>query len=407
MSSASPGPKTHPAAAASMAEGKPRRIPSAVDSPPADPAAPAPPAANAAGTLDAKARGIASSVDSAPGDPAAPAARVAGTAEGKAGGIGSSVDHSALAAGAAEGGARQIGYGTAARVFYPPLACLDGGWSSARQRELGSHVMKIGRRAHSLHGVAIAQHIRRRWAAICRPPSVPRKEPLETALRAEWSRRGADAFYALPLDKVCNRWEGRAKDSDQVATYMAHAGKPWPTRFPHAAGNINGQKRYRVTAPPAKGIDRDGLVLAEHVVLGVLAMHRAGVTHNDLHAHNLLLDETAIPRWCDLDNAVIEREEDGDEVICDSLPNDARIFTALMDSGLHVFLHGRWLRDRPLHIARDWRWIHELFSMTWPVDPQSRDRRWANALAAIAHGDDQGGRLAWTLLRQAAIPPAP
>jgi hypothetical protein len=189
---------------------------------------------------------------------------------------------------------------------------------------------------------------------------------------------------------------------------MAHAGRPWPTRYPHAAGFIAGQKRYKPVKPPKPGITPTEMMLAGVVIAGVLALHRVGVTHNDMHAHNLLLDErTGQPRWCDMDNAVVERDEDGDAVVHDSLPPDGRIYTALLDSALHVFLYGTWLRDRATHIARDWAWIRDLLRATWPPDSASPDRRWANALAALNAGNDQAARLAWTILRSPPPKPPP
>jgi hypothetical protein len=297
------------------------------------------------------------------------------------------------------------------KVVYPPLRSFDAGLSEARQQQLQGYVMKISKRAQALHCVAVAQRIRSRWPMICRPPRVPRAEPVESALRREWARLGPDAFFALPLDRVCNRiadahqpWRPRTEQQqgDSVGIYMPHAGRPWPERFPHAAAHVAGQKVYSATKPPFLGIDAEGLHFASHILLGILALHRAGVTHNDLHSHNLLLDEHGTARWCDFDNAVVEREEEGDGSVCDCLPPDARIYTALMDSPVHVFLYGAWVRDRPTHVARDWRWVADLLATTWPVDPKSPDRRWNHAVDALRQFNDQAARLAWTIIRNAS-----
>lgn len=314
----------------------------------------------------------------------------------------------ASAGGGGGGGQTIIGRGALGQVLCPPPRCFDPCVSIARQKRLQCYVMKLGKRARALHALAVAQHIRARWTRICKLPRVPRDEPLETALRCAWARCGPEAFYAMPIDKICNRCadsrhcdrpRSDAKQSDEVGLYMPHAGKPWPTLFPHAAGCIPGQKTYPSAKAPRLGIDRRGWVLVEHIVLGVLALHRAGVTHNDMHVHNLLVDEHGIARWCDFDNAVIEREEEGDAVVCDSLPADARVYTALLDSPVHVFLYGTWIRDRPTHIARDWSWLADFMAATWPIDPSAKDRRWAHTLEAMRRKTDQGGRLAWTIIR--------
>lgn len=309
-------------------------------------------------------------------------------------------------------GTEEIGRGCLGTVLYPPPPCLDCGVGAAEQRRAQQYVMKIGRRAPALHAVSVAQHIRRRWATICRLPRVPGKAPLETGLRREWARLGPDAFFALPLDRMCGRWPNRP-DGDLVGTYMPHAGRPWPARFPQTAAIGNGQKRYAptdVATTTTTGVTAEGLKMARHLVLGLLAMHRCGVTHNDLHPHNLLLKAEGqgfdVPRWCDFDNAVLERDEDGDGVVCDALPPDSRIYTAMMDSCVHVFLYGRWIRCRPIHVARDWNDLRTLLSRTWPVDHKAPDRRWARAIAALEGTTDRSARLAYLILSHAVHSPS-
>jgi serine/threonine protein kinase len=162
-----------------------------------------------------------------------------------------------------------------------------------------------------------------------------------------------------------------------------------------------------VDKPPPPGVSDEGLGFSEHLILGVLAMHRANVTHNDLHAHNLLIDCKNVARWCDFDNAVVERG-DCDVIVCDSLPPDARLYTALMDSPLHVFLYRMWVRDRATHIRRDWTWLADLLASTWsplPMGDDDRSRRWAHAIQSLRVGDDQAARLAFTLVRAARATP--
>ena len=156
-----------------------------------------------------------------------------------------------------------------------------------------------------------------------------------------------------------------------------------------AMGNVIATSRSSSggTADPpvwtGKALSSADIARAAHLVLGVIAAHALGVTHNDLHADNVLIGDDGLPRIIDWENAVAEDLADSidpfadrtidsieavvvPDVVYDEVPYDARFFTALQDSVIPVLFGNTWVRDRRVHIARDWTWVGYIFAWTWP-----------------------------------------
>jgi len=285
--------------------------------------------------------------------------------------------------------------------------------------------------------VAVADHIRRQW-----PP--PRSAFPLTGVGLALHRRLAgtkhDHFYALPLPHIAHSFSMSAletkassptsspKKDDRVGVWQRHAGTAWTKAYPHVIRHVAGQGVPLRGVASRCGVTDEALQMAEHLVAGVLALHAVRVTHNDLHSHNLMIDDAGCTRLIDFDNACVEpapkptcrcKTDDRHRGMCGcvvsaEVPADARMYTAFMDSTLSVFVLRRWIYSPDQHVARDWQWLSEVLASTWPpahlhstetrrkhTKQEQRDEYWRNAVEMLRRADDQSALHAWFLIRTA------
>lgn len=280
----------------------------------------------------------------------------------------------------------RIGTGAVGFVMAPPPASLDPGIDVRHEarRRTAQYVMKIDRRTRALHSIRISQHIRHNW-----PPSAQSVAHLPAgaarALCRSWAAQTPEDFYALTLSAVANRVAGihgttigdskkavmTSNNDDRVGVYQLNAGRPWPKVFTHVEARVAGTRTPNSRRPAMCGIDEAGLRLALHILEAVLALHAMHVTHCDLHAGNILVDDESHPRLIDFDNACIEPVSKGGGADRDGvwraqpMPRDGRLFTALLDTPTNL-IAGRWQYSPQLHVRRDWHWLGGLLASTWP-----------------------------------------
>jgi hypothetical protein len=235
----------------------------------------------------------------------------------------------------------------------PGIVSSDSNRKMAGQR----FVMKCAPTENTFQSLRVANHLRSAWSTLA--SSADDGTPLSGRLKKLASANQIDDYFVLPsarirdlsLEPVSTTASTKPFRSG-LATFMSHAGRCFD--------------EYYKTAVPLQANEAD-LAVARHIIEGILLLHGAGIIHNDVQPHNVLIDHTGKPRLIDFETAALHYSDDRNRrsVLVDQIP---------MNTGRYIYflLSGRLKHSKRRQIEFDWRRTARLFEQTWSLGVAGR-----------------------------------
>jgi hypothetical protein len=282
------------------------------------------------------------------------------------------------------GESAKLGQGMSGSVFFPPLKCKSASVQKAVDQSAKPLVMKLTVLAYGATAIQTGHLIRKRWTRM--PTTKTRDTFAWQQLDQTPKRVGPEEYYILPEPFMCSQCTIAddklprpilSVDPLHVGLYMENGGVPWDKVF--TAGSQ---------------IDDAALRAVRHLIVGILLLHRMGITHNDIRRANVLVNpQTRKPRLIDWELCHQHRPT-GSGFYVDALGDDLR--------KLVTFRLGPWSKTRDL-THWDWTKTARLLTKTWPeaqiaVTKTTQARLLLKVLKLLRQGTDKHALLAMTLL---------